>query len=318
MEALSRELSVGDLRALDLKKLLDGAQMHECRSFALRLLEHARAERGAGREPSPAVTLLTLVLGFSFDPGESKDPFRTHSWFADIGPDDIAPSNYHALEEWLPEVEDPEVAARVADLLWTTRRGRKPAHEHGREAVKKYLAAAEALSEDHLNWPLLRDRLKRAMVLALKFDKDAPLADAMEALLRQQGDAPVHRTAVLMELILEYDAERAAAWLPKARKLAELAEAEGSAGSWGAPGFGIARRYWEIITRYCDLAHRTEEDDTQKIADMRRDAGVRVARTSILEADKARDATSQCRKRTSSKRRSENSARAGRPNRWKR
>ncbi len=290
MEALSREVSVADLRALELKKLLDGAQMHECRSFALKLLEHARAERGAGRAPSPAVILLSLVLGFSFDAGENKEPFRTHSWFANTGPDDIVPANYHALEEWLPELDDPEIAARVADLLWTTRRGRAPAHEHGRVAVTKYIAAAQALSEDHLNWSLLRDRLKRAMVLALKFDMDEAVGDAMDALLRQQADAPTHRTAVLLELMVDYDAERAATWLPQARKLAEQAEAEGRAGSWGSPGFGLARRYWEIIARYCDLARRTDDDDVKHITDMRRDARVRVAQTSILEADKARDA----------------------------
>lgn len=284
------EVSSADLRALQLSDLLVGAQLHECRSFALRLLDAARTERSAGRDPPSALTLLALVFGFEFDPGNNREPFRTHCWFGDVGPDDIAPSNYQALEEWLPEIEDAEIAARIADLLWTTRRGRSPAHEHGRVAVTKYVAAAQTLSDEHLNWPIVRDRLKRAMVLALKFDMEESVLDAIEFILRKQGDAPGHRAAALMELLVECGTDRAVNWMPSARRLAEQAEAEGLAGSWGAPGFGLARRYWEIIARYWDFAPQGDEEQGKAAASARRDARTRAAQTSILEADKARDA----------------------------
>lgn len=277
--------TVDHLRRLALAELLAGARWPDCHRYALILSGAADQARRGPDDSWKALGLLAFILGLNLNPDNDQRPFGAHLWFAEMGPAMLSDVQYAVLETWLPDVADAEIAARVADLLWTRRRGEAP-HLHGRLAVTKYVASARRLAADRKHWPFTVDRLRRAMTLAKKFQLVDEVKTLLFDLLRSRGDAePGMMDVGLMELMLESGIGDPSEWLPLAQSLAETAESELRKGSWGRPGPGLAKHLWGVAAKW-RARQATDARDPEV-----RQLELRAAGMSLIEADHARKAS---------------------------
>ena len=277
--------TVEQLRDLALGELLESTRWQTCNNYVpivVRACEEAKTVSTANWQ---ALALICFVVGLHFDADRDPQPFRTHGGLSEFDSASLSREQYEVLEAWLPHVEDPEMAARVADLLWTTKQGKTQPYLHGRTAVDKYLASAQRLAIDRKHWQFTRDRLRRAAVLAGKFQEATKVKEVVLNLLRSRGKTVAgFFDSKLMEVLLDFDMGDPVEWLPVSQKLAEEAEAELRTGTWGNPGPGLTKHLWEVTARW-RIAQTSNAADEE--ARSHRGRGVEA---SIVEARHARKA----------------------------
>jgi len=172
----------------------------------------------------------------------------------------------------LPDIDDCELRARVADILWQRNHGTR--YEQGRLAVTSYLASARR-REDPERWPACAQRVERALQIAASLGrgpKNAAYAETIryieDALERYDGEDPLFLSAELMRLLQEQRQCDPVKYAALAEKAARRAEAEHA---WDR-----ARVYWEVTIRWHELAKDQEQ---------RRAAQIAAAATHVQEAE---------------------------------
>ncbi|MEH2401042.1 DUF4209 domain-containing protein [Nostoc sp.] len=171
------------------------------------------------------------------------------------------------LAEIVGEVSDPELQARIADILWTSKR--RDYYKMAQLAVTDYLKSASEL-EDPEKWTFCFAKIERALWLARKINhKFEDVVAHIETVLdRCNGEDPKFLSAKLMELLQEYKRGNFNKYAALAEKAATLSE---SANDWRR-----ARNYWEIKAQW----HRFEKD-----AEQERVAQMQAAETYVKEAE---------------------------------
>lgn len=264
------------------ERLVAECERKMCSSYSNRFFNHAQlAEQSGDAINYAALWLLAFITRFVLRPADPNEPFGPRGFvtpdFRVPGLEDISERHLAALKEWLPEITDPELQARVADVLWSAER-RKDYRIAG-TAVDAYLASAVQL-EDPLEWPYCVDRIERALRLAAmvgggprptnaQFNKVVAHIEA--ALDKYDGEDPLFLSARLMELLQDHRAGDPVKYAAMAEKLATRAESVHSR-------LDLARLYWRIKARWHAMAGNTENQ---------RAAQVQAAETYVSEAEAA-------------------------------
>jgi hypothetical protein len=170
------------------------------------------------------------------------------------------------LSEILIHIDDAELRARVADVLWLRKRDFKAA----REAAASYLAAAQL--DDPLEWSEAMVRIERALDLATQTnqrDLIEQISDRIEKKLATCDLADASPLALrLMTVLQERKVGDPAEYACKAEQRALAAEARGD---------------WYVARRYATLQadwHRMANEDDKALK-----ARLRSAETFVQEAE---------------------------------
>lgn len=270
-----------ELRADKVDELLALAQDPSCSAYAEALLDRATLPP-TGSAAWKVRTLLGFVTSLRLDVDDNSQPFKLSTWFGDLGPDALTKEQLEVLAAWLPEVTDPELRARIADLLWMTLRSRD--HLHGRAAISAYADSAERQLKPDGHWPRAVDSFARALALPSSL-RPTDLVTRMEAVLDGKfGSTEGPRDARLMHLMLDCRLGDAAkyGWIAeaKAESLEKKAESETYATNLSLI---FAREYWSAAAGW-----RARELGAN--APAVQSARLRAAETHVKEADKARAA----------------------------
>ena len=102
--------------------------------------------------------LLTAVSSFTLVSESNAEPYGLTARVLE----DVLESHLETLQEIAPTVKDPEMRARIADLLWVKKRRFSMAEL----AVEAYLESAKVL-EDPDRWPACAERIERATRIAV-------------------------------------------------------------------------------------------------------------------------------------------------------
>jgi hypothetical protein len=230
-------LTLNDFRVSDWPAVIAGATDKECVAYCEDFRARAEEARADGREKDRMVfQLLSEICSFGFEPRQIVDPFPPRMILGNARwpiPVDIAEDNLLILGQLVPDIQDPELRARITDLLWV----RKRDHRHAELAIDAYLSAALSME----NGPVFEfsvHRMERALRLSVMlrneelFDKVVSHIEA--AIDRQQSKEPL-RCTHLMELLIEFRAGDAPTQAALAKASAERAAARGD--------FEAARRF---------------------------------------------------------------------------
>ena len=239
--------------------VINSSERKECSAYNRVFWNKAQEAKEAGNVREQYVfEILAFVTGIAIKP-ESTEEF-----FAEVF-QNLTEEHLNFLTEIAPEVSDPELQARIADILWVKKRNYRMAQL----AVTAYLQSATEL-EDPEKWSRCFERIERALRLARKINYQAELVVAyIEAVLdRYNGEDPLWLSAKLMELLQEYKLGNPTKYAALAEKAATLAE---SNNDWRR-----ARNYWEIKAKW----HRFEKDENKE-----RTAQIQAAETYIKEAE---------------------------------
>lgn len=261
MSPLNPPLTKDDFNNTCWSDVVNSSERKDCLTYDSAFWKKSQEAQGSGNLREQAVfATLAAVTSAAIKP-ESTDEF-----FADIFKN-LTDEQLDFLAEIAPEISDPELQARVADILWVRRRDNRMAQL----AISAYLQSATTLeSPDH--WTHCVDRIERALRLVRKIrHQDEVVFAHIEAVLdRYQGEDPLWLSAKLMNLLQEYRFGEPAKYATLSEKAATLAE---STSDWPR-----ARTLWDIKARW----HRMEKDYTKEL-----DAWMSAAETYVKEAEAA-------------------------------
>lgn len=241
--------------------VVNSSERKDCLTYYRAFWKKAQEAKEAGNIREQAVfEILAAVTSAAIKP-ESTEEF-----FAEVF-QKLTDEPLDFLAEIASDISDPELQARVADILWVKRRDYRMAQL----AVTAYLQSAREL-ENPEKWTCCFDRIERALRLArrIRYQDEAVVAHIEAVLDRYNGEDPLWLSAKLMELLQEYRLGNPTKHAALAEKAATLAE---SAHDWRR-----ARAYWDIKARW----HLLEKDREKELA-----ASMLAAETYVKEAENA-------------------------------
>jgi hypothetical protein len=140
--------------------------------------------------------------------------------------EDFDASQLALLDDFVPTVTDPELSARLCDVLWLGRRD----HVRAEAAIHAYLASAAAL-EDPMSWSECVAKLERASQIAGALRRPELLDSvivAIEGVLRRHpGTDPRYLSAKLLELLFKLRKGDPAACIAIAETAASASQGNG-------------------------------------------------------------------------------------------
>jgi hypothetical protein len=262
MSMFEQALSRSDFDRCRWEEVLAAAPKKDCQEYSSLFLAKAIQARKESDPVADAVfTVLFVATNAQLDPDDHDQPFGprfVHQAARGVAPDDLRDQHYALLAELAPTVTDPEMKARLCDLVWVMKRD----HVLGRSAVPVYLQSALAL-EDGDNWPPCAWRLSRAARLARSLGDevlfDSVIAQTEAVLARMNGEDPRFLTGVLMQLLQEFRRGDPAKYARLAEKAAERAEAEG--------GFSFDRacKLWQVAAVWHRMANNAAASEAAMI-----------------------------------------------------
>ena len=237
-------ISTDDVRQYEWQALIEQHPEKECRDF-MGVFDIAAAERdAAGDDRGKRVFSFLSALASCCSVYDTKgDPYMPMLQLVDgrrtFMLEDLAESDLTTMKDILEDIVDPEFRARVGDFLWICSKDYKAAQV----AIRAFIESALRFEDDEL-WPMLAERLKRALQLAatLGFGKTQHIevvAD-VEAVINRHESRPSSGAlcARLMRILLSQGKGDAAMYGALAERLARsfLATKE----------WHHAEEYWEI------------------------------------------------------------------------
>jgi hypothetical protein len=240
--------------------VINSSERKECPAYNMAFWKKAQEAKGAGNLREQVVFEILTAVTYGAIKLESTEEF-----FAEIF-QNFKDEHLNFLADIASDISDPELQARVADILWVRRRDNRMAQL----AITAYLQSATELEDSQ--WTQCFIRIERALWLVhrIKYQPETVVAHIEAVLDLYNGEDPSCRSASLMELLQEYSLGDPTKYTALAEKAAIIAE---SAHKWDR-----ARAYWEIKAKW----HLIEKDGEKERA-----ASMLAAETYIKEAEEA-------------------------------
>jgi Domain of unknown function (DUF4209) len=245
-----------------------------CERYSSKFFEKAKEAQELGNiTDQAALTLLGCVTSPRLKSESNDEPFAA-LWVMNDGsrspiPTDFSDAHLNIIRDFVPDITDAELRARIADILWI----RLHDYRMAQLAVDSYLASASLL-EDPEKWTYCVDRIERALRLSRKSNQkqhsSKVIAHIEFVLDKYQGEDKLFLSVKLMELLQEQKQGEPSKYSALAEKAALRAESEHN---WHK-----ARDCWGVKVGW----HKMEKD-----SDKEREAGTRLAETYVKEAEDA-------------------------------
>jgi hypothetical protein len=244
----------------------------ECQRYSGLFFSKAREAEAAGdREAQEAFAVLGGITSMMLNADSREEPFSPMmvlSTGRSAALEDFTDNHLDALKEVVAEATDPELRARIADVIWC----RKRDHRMAKLAVRSYLESAASLRSND-DWLSELKRVERAMALVAELGRPDELWPKVvgyaEGAVREYEGVRFDRPrARFMEILQKYragDPERYAGLAGEAAVKAEEAKC------WPE-----ARQLWRLEARWRGMIQDS---------DGRRSALVRAAETHVGEAE---------------------------------
>lgn len=170
--------------------------------------------------------------------------------------DMLGQAEFELLKDLLPQVRDPEMRARIADILWV----KAGFYEGAKAAIPAYLESAERLENGKTSFQSV-ERTERAMQIALMIrsaDSQSEVVRHIEGLI-DRTDGSGHMMLVrLMNLLQERNIPNRAKYALLSQKRAEYAE---QSNEWF-----VAHEYWLAKARWHALHGDVDGEQEAKAA----------------------------------------------------
>ncbi len=258
MAATDVKLTLADFARCNWETSLAEADKKETFSYCIQFNKRLRKAVESGDVVGAAVfTVLVVVTDVELRPDNVDEPFGPRFIARSargVLPGDLTDDQYGLLAEFVGIVADPEMRARLCDLVWVVKRN----HHLARKAVEAYLESARTW-EDPVNWVTCIDRIKRAVRLARSLGNggisefEKAVAYAEELLTRLNGEDPGFMSSQLMEILQSVKRGDPAKYAALATKAAKRAEAEGGNALFRANQYWLCAADWHGIAKNAEL-----------------------------------------------------------------
>ena len=247
-----------DLLALPLEEALEESERRECRAYSKVFRERAQpCEDGGDADSHTAWSLLVQLTDLRLHGNDRSEPFPPS--VAGLGrrtmiPSDLRGEPAEAVRTLVAQVRDPELRARLSDVIWEATRD----HTAAENAVRSYLQSARQLLDPD-EWVAYFDRCARALRLAVvlrRGDLQAEVVSEVETTLSDlNGEDPLFLTIRLVSLLLDTRCGDVASLSAISERAASVAE--------GVLAFDRARAHLENLAFCC---RRLGDEDGERAA----------------------------------------------------
>lgn len=251
-----------DLRKVAWPEVIAGLAEKECHEYMTAFIRKMNeAETSEAQTEYSVYRLLAQLTSLYLHHESATEPYGPLTIFGGSRsaiPDDFSEKQLMVLEEIVFTIQDAEMRARIADVVWLRLRNYKAAIL----AVDSYLETATNLEHPE-NWPDTYERIERALRLATTLGNggknafDKVIAHIESVLDKYQAEDPLFLSHKLMELLLDFDQGDPEKYTALADKAAQLAE---SKNEWYR-----ARSYFETKAKWCAKAGRKDEETAARI-----------------------------------------------------
>lgn len=257
-------LSKDDFVNCNCEEVVENSDQKTCPSYSRVFGNKSQEAEQAGN--TKLQIALAILSGITFPALTSESTEQPFHYMEVIN--NLSEEYLTVLENWVSDLSDYELKARVADILWI-RNKRK--YKMAQTAIDSYLESAKLLEHPE-HWSLSVDRIERAIRLAYKSNQKAYIqkvvAHIESVLSKYDGEDPLFLSAKLMQLLQEFKEGEPSKYAPIAEKAARRSEAESN---WHK-----ARYYWEVAIVW----HRKNKNPEQE-----RLASLSYAETYVKEAE---------------------------------
>ena len=258
MSSLNPPLTKEDFINSGCKEVVNSSERKECLSYHMTFWNKAKqAEAVVNIREQIVFEILAFVTGAAINP-ELNDEF-----FGEVF-SNLAEEYLNFLTEIAPEISDPELQARVADILWV----KNGNYQMAQLAVEAYLESAKQL-EDPQKWTHCVDRIERSLRLARKinYKPEIVIEYIDEVLNRYQGEDPLWLSIKLHELLQD---EKNINLLRKTKllntsKYSDLAK-KGAIFQESSKEWDKVRNYWKIKAEWHRIEKNVEKAYTARMA----------------------------------------------------
>ncbi|MCS3749600.1 hypothetical protein GGP86_002636 [Salinibacter ruber] len=274
MPVLKTDISPSDIEPGHWQPALEDARRATVDAFGTAFKNIADSREAEDDHPISTPSLLAAVCHITLAVGREDGPFVP--MFSGSGrrsplPKDLSDSELDALDRVLSQTEDPELASRLADILWLQTQN----HRRAQTAVQSYIASAQRLESDE-EYASVPMRLERALDLSALFggqrgDRSEETLVEIASLLRDRFEQGITSgTLDILDVLIERRPDESGEWAEIAEGFANQLSEEGD--------YNPASMFWKRAIQ----AHRkTGEDDRV------REAQVQEAETYVTLADEA-------------------------------
>jgi hypothetical protein len=229
-----------DIQTCRWDDLLREADVSQVEGYSSVLLRAANAAPEEGE--AAALMLLGAITSMYYDDDDLKEPFKPIIVFENgrsAALADFSDGQLDVLGGAYGTISDPEMRARIADVLWIRRRD----HKAAAIAVADYLRQAEVLM-DPRHWVMGFKRLERAFQVACSLgsassEKATATAYGTKLLSDLDGNDPLYLSSRIIHLLLAAKAVSPETLAEHATRHAENSE---DSGNWM-----VAADYWSLV-----------------------------------------------------------------------
>ena len=253
--------TAADFESSGWEKVIDNAREHQCSYYCWELWKEARDRENSGDETGKRLfQLLGDVTSMRFGLDAPDQPFGPQSSSGDrrtATAEDFESSQLFFFASVVANISDPELRARLADVLWLRQRD----YRMGELAISSYLESAQVL-EDPQHWNASAERIERALQLAVMIGrKTSAFAKVIEhietVLTRLDGNDPYYFSAQMMRLLLERRVGDPQQCIALAEKLASTAET--------TQNWDVAREYLSLKAKWHLLTNDPDGDRAARV-----------------------------------------------------
>ncbi len=267
-------LSKADFDKFDWQEIYENSVEKECHNYSTAYFKKANEfEKNNDITGQEIFALLGAITSMMLKSDSFTEPFGP--MFVLQGSrsaivEDFNDNQLGVLSEIIKDINDPELKARIADVLWIRRKDYKVSQI----AVESYLESATRL-ESPEHWTQPAERIERALRLSVSLGKKSQILSKViehieRVLEKYNGDDPLFLSQNLMGLLLEFNQGNPVTYEQMSERIALKAESEGN--------YYKARSLWETRAKWLKTANDNDEEVK---------ALVNAAETYVKEAEQA-------------------------------
>ena len=228
MSTVSDDLTKEDFMQSGWEDIIAQCNEKECAFYSSRFNAKALEAEGSGSIKEQRVLgLLSSVTSMYFKLDTPEAPFGPMMVFHDRRTaivDGFDENQLKLFSDVVNDISDPELRARIADVLWLRERD----YHMAELAILSYLESAKSL-EDPEKWMATADRVERALQLATLLGGKAPsfsvvISHIENVLAAYNGEDPLFLSAKMMNLLQERGVGDSLHYASLSEKLASRAE----------------------------------------------------------------------------------------------
>lgn len=161
------EITIDDFVGINIEQVIETCETRTCSSYT-EVFKNEAAKFEINTKQWKVFALFEAITNFVLmddDSGQSFVPMFSGDHWRTVLHEDFTENQLSFFRQILPNILDPEIKARISDVLWERRFGDKP-YQLAEFAIEAYISSAELLLQSDKGQIFSLERIERSITIA--------------------------------------------------------------------------------------------------------------------------------------------------------